>query len=100
LKDALGDGGSFVGGIGALLLGELAGCGERSMVNCLENLLVQLASLGRLEGHAQGKESIRKTLHTQTNGPVAHVAVVRLLDGVVVDINDLVEVADDDPSDL
>lgn len=70
------------------------------MVDGLEDLLVQLTSLRRLEGHTQSKEGIGKTLDTNTNRSMAHVAVASLYDRVVVDINNLVEVANDNLSDF
>ena len=100
LEDALGDGRTLIGGVGALLLGKLAGGSKSGVVDGLEDLNVQLASLSRIEGHTESQESISKTLHTDTNRTVAHVAVVGFLDGVVVDVDDPVEVADDDLGDL
>ena len=100
LEDALRDGRALIGGVGALLLGELARGSQGGVVDGLEDLDVELASLRRVEGHAESEESIRKTLNTDTNRTVAHVAVVGLHDGVVVDVDDLVKVADDDLGDL
>lgn len=88
------------GRVGTLLLGQLHGSSKGSMVDGLKDLLVQLSSLRRLERHAQSKESIGKTLDTDTNGSVSHVAVASFRNGVVVHINDPVQVANDSLCDL
>jgi hypothetical protein len=100
LKNTLRGRRALEGGVGTLLLGELHRGSQGSVVDGLEDLLVELTSLGRLEGHAQSKESIGETLDTKTNGSVTHVAVTSLLDGVVVHIDNLVQVADNDLTDL
>lgn len=100
LKDALRGRGTLEGLVGTLLLGKLHGGGKSSVVDSLKDLLVELAGLGRLERHAQSKEGISKTLNTNTDRAVAHVAVASLGDGVVVDINDAVQVANNNHSDV
>ncbi|KAI6763085.1 hypothetical protein HG530_009065 [Fusarium avenaceum] len=100
LEDTLRGGRTLEGRVGTLLLGQLHGGSEGSVVDGLKDLLVELSSLWRLEGHAQSKESISKTLYTKTDRSVTHVAVASLLHRVVVDIDDLVQVADNNLTDL
>jgi hypothetical protein len=100
LKNTLGGRRTLKSRVRTLLLGELHGSSQGSVVDSLEDLLVELSSLGRLERHAQGKESIGKTLDTETNRSVTHVAVASLLDRVVVHIDDLVQVTDNDLTDF
>lgn len=69
----------------------LNGC----VVDGLEDLLVKDACFRRVEGHAQSHESIRETLHTDTDGAVTHVRATCFRDGVVVDVDDAVEVERD-----
>ena len=70
------------------------------------DLLVEQLGLGALKGEAHQHKRIRKSLHTKTNGTMSvrsgwsesmsarpHVGVAGLLAWVVVDVNDLVEVA-------
>ena len=45
-----------------------------------------------VKGEPHENESICKTLHTNSNWSVSHVGVLGLLDGVVVDVDDLVQV--------
>lgn len=78
----------------------VAGRLDRCMVNCLEDLEVQLASLRRIERQAKGHEGVGEALHTDADRAVTHVAPLGLLDGVVVDIDDAVEVVSDDLHDV
>ena len=73
LEDALGDGGSGVGLVVAVHLSDGIRLGEGGEVDRLENLSVQLLRLGGVEGHAEEDENVRETLHTETDGAVAHV---------------------------
>ncbi len=100
LQDALRGGRALVRRVGALLAGQVARGGEGGVVDGLEHLAVQLARLGRLERHAQGQEGVGQALDADADGAVAHVAVAGLGDGVVVDVDDAVEVAHDDLGDL
>src|SRR5690242_18678436 len=70
------------------------------MVDGLEDLDVKLLGLRGLKRQAKSKESISKALNTETNGPVTEVAAACLLNWVVVDFDDLVEVAGADLDDL
>ena len=62
------------------------------MVYCLEDLLIQFVRLLRFEGHAQDHESIRKALHAETSRAMTHVGVTCLRNGVVVDVDNTVQV--------
>ena len=66
------------------------------MIDCLEDLDVEVASFGRVEGDAEGHESVSETIDTHSDGTVTHVRVAGLRDWVVVDVDDLVEVECDD----
>lgn len=65
---------------------------ERTVVDRLEDLDVQLLRLRGVKRHAQGHEGVCESLHTDADGAVAHVRGPGLLDGVVVHIDDLVEI--------
>lgn len=92
LEDTLADGRSLIGLIGSLDLGNLARGLQGGVVERLKDVLVQLASLGRVKGIAEHNKGIGKTLDTKTNGAVTLVASLGLGDGVVVAIDDLVHV--------
>ena len=62
------------------------------MIDGLENLNVEfLCSLG-VEWHAKHHESICKTLHTNSDRSMAHVGLPRFRDGVVIDVDNAVQV--------
>mmetsp|Transcript_1161 Transcript_1161/g.4600 ORF Transcript_1161/g.4600 Transcript_1161/m.4600 type:complete len:635 (-) Transcript_1161:687-2591(-) len=93
LEDALGHGRVGVGFVRAVHGGDGVGLGERGEVNRLENLRVELLRFGRVEGHAEQDEHVRETLHAEADGAVAHVGALRGVHGVVVDVDDAVQVA-------
>ena len=66
------------------------------MVNSLENLKVQLPCGGRIERNAQSHEGVSKTLHTDTDGTMAHVRTTSFRDRVVIDVDDPIEVERND----
>lgn len=70
------------------------------MVDGLKDLLVQLSGSGRIEGDAESHERVGEALHTNTDGTVAHVRLTRLGYGIVVDVDDTVEVERDDFGDV
>ena len=93
LEDTVGDGGAGVGLVGSVALGDVVGLGERGEVDGLEDLGVELLRFGRVEGHAEEDEDVGEALNAEADGPVLHVAAPGGLDGVVVDVDDAVEVA-------
>ena len=100
LELALAGGRSLVGLVGALLLGKLATGGDSTEVDGLEDVLVELTGLGTVERHLELLEAVSKTLDADTDGTVTHVGVLGLLDGVEVAVNDTVQVAGDNLTDL
>jgi hypothetical protein len=72
----------------------------RGVVHRLEDVLVQLLRLGRLEGEAQRHERVGKALAADTDRAVAHVRALGLLDGVVILVDDPVQVHRQDLDDL
>ena len=70
------------------------------MVHGLEDLNVELLGSWRVEWHAEHHESIGKTLHANANGSVTEVGLLRFRDGIVVDIDDTVQIECDDLSDV
>ena len=121
LQDALAGGGTLVGRIGSLLLSKIARGGESSKVDGLENVAVELLSLNALPGVSHQRERIGQALyainmvnnnshnnpqpttthlHSDTNRPVTEVGILGLDDWVVVDIDDLVQVASHNLGDL
>ena len=70
------------------------------MVDGLENLDIEFLGSCRVEWHAEHHESIGQALHTDPDGPVAHVRVPCFWDGVVVDVDDAVQVECNDLSDI
>ena len=75
-----------------MLLGKITGHTQGSLVDGLEDLTVESFGLVRLVRHSQLHESVGQALDTDTNGPVAHVAVPSLHHRVEVDIDDLVQI--------
>ena len=63
------------------------------MIDRLEDLQVQLPGFHRVEREAEDHKGIGQTLNAKADGPMAHVGFARLRYGVVVDIDDAVEVA-------
>ena len=70
------------------------------MVNGLENLDIELLGLWRIKGHAKCHEGIGETLHTNTNGAMTEVRTTCFRDGVVVDVDDAVQIIGDDLGDI
>mmetsp|Transcript_85769 Transcript_85769/g.191778 ORF Transcript_85769/g.191778 Transcript_85769/m.191778 type:complete len:753 (-) Transcript_85769:7-2265(-) len=83
-----------------VLLRKLARGLARREVNGLEDILVQLLRAVALEGQAHDHEGVGKALDTKSDGSVPHVGAPGLLDGVVVAVDDLVEVARGHPRHL
>jgi hypothetical protein len=81
-------------------LGQVAAGVQGRVVNGLKDLLVQLLRRLAVKGHAQQQEGVREALHADADGAVAHVGAARRLHGVVVDVDDLVQVVGDHPGDL
>ena len=100
LKLSLGGGRSGEGLVSSVLLGKLHGSLDGSKVDGLEDVLVELPSLGRLEGVAHDHEGVGESLDADSDGAVAHVGAAGLLDGVEVLVNDPVKVLGDDLGDL
>ena len=61
----------------------------------IENLQVELSSLGRVEREAQRHERVRESLDSNSDRAVTHVAVLGLLDRVVINVDDAVQVERD-----
>jgi hypothetical protein len=70
------------------------------MVDGLEDLDVEVLGLRRVEWKTKSQESISETLNTDGNGAVTEIALSRLRNWVVVDIDDLVQVLDNDLADF
>jgi len=64
-----------------------------------EPVQVELTSGGTVESHSQSHKGVGETLYTKTDRSVAHVRVLGLDDGVVVDVDDSVQVLGDDLGD-
>jgi hypothetical protein len=99
LQPTLGSGRTGVRRVVTVLLGHLAGRLERGVVDGLEDLQVELTSGRTVESHSQGHERVGETLNTETDGSVTHVRVLGLDDGVIVDVDDPVQVLGDDLGD-
>lgn len=78
--------------IRSILRRDLAGSLEGAVVDCLENLNVELFRLGRIERHAECHEGIGKTLHTNPDGSVTEVGTTSFGDGIVVYVNNAIQV--------
>ena len=76
------------------LLGEVATLLDGGIVDALEDLLVERLGFLTVVIDLEHGEGVSKTLNTQSDGPVSQVGVLGLLDGVVVPVDDLVQVAD------
>merc|ERR1719234_2437287 len=83
---------AFIGGVGSLNFSKLARGFQGTVVDSLKDLFVKQASLLRLKRQPHENVSVSKALDTNSNRPVSHVAVPRLLNGVEVHLNDLVQV--------
>ena len=66
------------------------------MVDSLEDLNVEFLCRCGVEWHAQHHESVSKALHTDPNRSMTHVGLPRFGDGIVVDVDDAVQVECDD----
>ncbi|ABT16052.1 hypothetical protein FR483_n767R [Paramecium bursaria Chlorella virus FR483] len=92
LHDTLAGRRPLKGGMGAMLIRELARCLNSSKVNVLEDLTVELASLLRVKRHLQLEEHILQTLYTYTNGATTLVARLCLGNRICHHINAPVQV--------
>src|SRR5689334_19956268 len=70
------------------------------MVDSLKDLNVELPCFRRVKWQTKCKEGIGETLDTETDGSVSEVALLGFFNGVVVDVDDLVQVAGHNLSDL
>ncbi len=70
------------------------------MVDGLEDLEVELTGLRTVERHTKSHEGVGETLNSETDGSVTHVGVASLRDGVVIDVDDLVQVLGNDLGDV
>lgn len=68
-----------------------------SIVNGLKYLLVKDHSLFRLEAYFHSLVGICQTLNTYADRSVPEIGGLSLRDGIVVDVDDLVEVSGNDP---
>ena len=98
LKLTLRSWATFVRLIRTICLGHLATGLEGSMVDGLENLNIEFLGSCGVERHAEHHESIGKTLHTNSDWSMAHVGLPRFRDGVVVDVDDAVQIECDNLS--
>eukprot|EP00754_Rhynchopus_humris_P024464 Rhum_TRINITY_DN14894_c1_g1::Rhum_TRINITY_DN14894_c1_g1_i1::g.125998::m.125998 len=78
------------------LLRQRAAGRQRGEVDRLEDVLLQLARGRRREREPQQREEVGQALYTEPDGTVPHVALARGADGVVVAVDDAVEVAGHD----
>lgn len=62
------------------------------MVDSFEDISVELEGVSGFVRHLQNLEGISKSLNTNTNRSVSHVGVSSLNNGVVVDVNNSVEI--------
>ena len=62
------------------------------MVDGLEDLNVEFLGGCGVEWHAEHHESIGKTLHTDSDRSMAHVGLPRFRDGIVIDVDDTIQV--------
>lgn len=100
LQEALAGRTSRIGFIMAFLLRYLGRSFQSAMVDSFKNLDVQFLGLGRVERHAERHESISEALHTNPNWAMAHVRTTSFRDGIVVDVDDLVQVVRDNLGDI
>jgi len=70
------------------------------MVDGLEDLDVEFLGSRGVEWHAEHHESIGKTLHTDSDRSMAHVGLPCFGDGVVIDVDDAIQVECDNFSDV
>ena len=91
---------TFVRRVRAIDSSNVAARLNRSVVDRLRNLLIEVPRLRRVERHAEGHEGVGETLHTNADRTVAHVGPAGLGDGVEVDIDDAVQVEGDDLCDI
>lgn len=100
LEDTLRNRASFVRLVRAFDFSEIAAGLHGSVVDRLEDLLIELTCLGGFEGQTKSHERVGETVHTNADGAVAHVGATSLRDGVVVAVDDAVEVDSDDLGDI
>merc|ERR1719234_2730645 len=83
---------AFIGGVGSLNFSKLTRGFQGTVVDRLKDLFVKQTRLFRLERQPHKNVSVSKALDTDSNWPVSHVAVPRLLNRVEVHLDDLVQV--------
>merc|ERR1719228_123800 len=92
LKPSLRHRTTLVRGVRTFNFCQLTGGFKCTKIKCFKDLLVQIGSFIRLEWKPHENVGISKPLDTNTNRSVPHVAIPSFLYGVVVHINDLIEV--------
>lgn len=92
LKFTLGQRGTRESGVRSLNLGDLTRSLHGRMINCLENLGVDVHCFSILECDTHLLESIRKSLDSNTDWPMSEVGVFSLWQWVVVHVNDFIKV--------
>jgi len=65
------------------------------VINGLEYLNIEQLGFRRVERHLQGHEGVGETLDTNTNRTMAHVGLAGLWNGIVVHIDDTIQVESD-----
>jgi len=70
------------------------------MVDGLEDLNVEFLGGRGVEWHMEHHESIGKTLHTDSDRSMAHVGLPRFGNGVVIDVDDAIQVVCDNLSNV
>ena len=99
LQLAFGGRGSFIAGEGTFLLSQINRLIDSSVVDGLEYLLVQLGSFLALEGDEQLLKNISQTLNSNADGSMPEIGISCFRNGVVVQVNDFVQVSGADSCD-
>ena len=69
---------------------------DGGVIDSFEDLEIELSSLRRVERHSERHEGVGESLHSDTDRSVSHVGVFSFFDGVVVDVDNSIEIERDD----
>src|SRR5277367_5132981 len=71
-----------------------------SMINRFKDLNVEMFSLGGIKRHSQRQKRICQPLNTNSDRSMTHIGSTSFFDGIIIDVDNLVEIVCDDLNDI
>src|SRR5271170_8248552 len=73
---------------------------DSSMINRFKDLNVEMFSLGGIKRHSHCQKRIRQPLNTNSDRSMTHIGSTSFFDGIIIDIDNLVEIVCNDFDDI